>query len=137
MLDPSQIYLDKRTLSIGELLSKDRNITYASKNDHTEFNSDVVESVLVRVPLRPLVVLGSDDSVYTVVNTFQFNSIVNYYLNLYKLSNLKYLDERFNCTFEEMHIAFRRRILETNVEVITIPHYTPENIKADIIRRLT
>jgi len=134
MLDPSLIHFHERTLSIGELLSTNNSNTYTSENDHTEFNSDVIESILVRIPLHPIIALGVTSNVYKVVNTFQFNPIVNYCSNLYKLSELKYLDTKFNRTFDDLHIAFRRRIYETNITVIMIPYYVREDIKSDIIR---
>ncbi len=88
MLDPSLIHFHERTLSIGELLSTNNSNTYTSENDHTEFNSDVIESILVRIPLHPIIALGVTSNVYKVVNTFQFNPIVNYCSNLYELSNI-------------------------------------------------
>lgn len=136
MFDPRDAILSERTYSLGEIIenTNDENllVTATPEND-----SDVVEGTIIRIPLKPLVLLGNRGNNLIIANSQQIIALKKYINNQYRLSDLKYLDNSYCVLFKDLHPGIRRRILETTVQTYCVSLNASPEIQQDIIKRLT
>ncbi len=97
----------------------------------------LIESILLRIPLPVFYVAATEDDLWSVVDGLQRLTTINDFLsNQFKLSGLEYLDQLEGMTFTALPRPMQRRIEETTLVLNIIQPGTPDEVMINIFRRL-
>ncbi|WP_171012809.1 DUF262 domain-containing protein [Caulobacter sp. 3R27C2-B] len=97
----------------------------------------LIESILLRIPLPVFYVAATEDDMWSVVDGLQRLTTINDFLsNGFKLSGLEYLSQLEGMSFADLPRAMQRRIEETSLVLNIIQPGTPDEVMINIFRRL-
>ncbi|RZJ46221.1 MAG: DUF262 domain-containing protein [Brevundimonas sp.] len=97
----------------------------------------LIESILLRIPLPVFYVAATEDDMWSVVDGLQrLTTIDDFVSNSFKLSGLEYLNQLDGLSFAGLPRAMQRRIEETSLVLNIIQPGTPDEVMINIFRRL-
>lgn len=103
-----------------------------------EQQSQLIESLMLQIPLPAFYFDATDDSCWVVIDGLQrLSTFKNYMVDQnFTLSGLEYLTELEGLHFEELPRQYYRRIKEAQITVYTVEKGTPEAIVYNIFKRI-
>lgn len=104
---------------------------------HIHRKSQLIESLLLRIPLPVFYVAANEKDDWAVVDGLQrLTTIFDFMTGEFRLSGLEYLRVLDGKTFEELDRAMQRRIEETELVINVIQPGTPEEVMINIFKRI-
>ncbi len=145
--DPKAIRVDPRVYSVRQLLDMvdDGEIDLAPEFQRLKVwkpwqRSQLVESLLLRIPLPTLYFSADEDGLLQVVDGVQRLTTIHDFVRkgAFKLGQLEYLQDTVGGkSFRDLeNTVWSRRILNTQLSAYVIDPQTPISVKFDIFRRI-
>ncbi len=100
--------------------------------------SQLIESILIRLPLPAIYMDVADDDNWIVVDGLQRLSVIKKFIveKKLKLKGLEFLKELEGQKFEDLDKKLQRRIRETNVTLFKIKKGTPPKVLTSLFHRI-
>jgi hypothetical protein len=144
--NPELISIDTKKITMDTLLRRLKQGTINLNPDFqrnyvwtTEKKCQLIESLMLKIPLPMFYVSSDDKGNYTVVDGLQRLSTIRDYIieKKFKLQKLEFWGEQFNnFAFENLPTFIENRILETEFTFTVINTGTPEVVKRNIFKRV-
>lgn len=97
----------------------------------------LIESILLRIPLPVFYVAATEDDMWSVVDGLQrLTTIHDFLSDAFSLSGLEYLHQLEGQSFSKLPRAMQRRIEETSLVLNIIQPGTPDEVMINIFKRL-
>lgn len=144
--NPDLISIDTKKITMDTLLRRLRQGTINLNPDFqrnyvwtTEKKCQLIESLMLKIPLPMFYVSADEKGNYTVVDGLQRLTTIKEFIidKKFKLKKLEFWSEQYNDhSFEELPTYIENRILETEFTFTVINPGTPEVVKRNIFKRV-
>lgn len=100
--------------------------------------SQLIESLMLRIPLPLFYFDGSKDNNWLVIDGLQrLTTFQEFFISkTLKLEGLEYYTDYNGCSYDDLPRTYTRRIEETQLNLIIIQPGTPDNVKFNIFKRI-
>lgn len=144
--DSTQINIAQKTLSIEGLLKRlrhdeiDMNTEFQRKSGLWDnvTKSQLIESLILRIPLPVFYFDGTQDDKWLVIDGLQrLTTFKEFFIDKkLELTGLEYFRDYNNCKYDDLPRTYIRRMEETQLFLYIIQPGTPENVKFNIFKRI-
>mgnify|MGYP002510819876 CR=1 FL=1 len=144
--DPTKINITMAPMALESLVKRLQN---GEINLNTEFQrksglwskvkkSQLIESLLLKIPLPAFYFDASDDGDWLIIDGLQRITAIDDFIvqKTLKLEGLEFFNDLNNLGYDELPRQFARRIDESSLIAFTVKEGTPVNVKYNIFKRL-
>ena len=151
--DLTKMKIDDRRHNIGLILKRikfgeiDLSPDFQRASDiwNNQAKSRLIESILIRIPLPAFYIDGTDENKWVVIDGQQRLTTIKQFVigngdnvnqDSFRLSNLEFLTQFNNKSYDELPRIYQRRIDETEITIYLIEKGTSEGLKFSIYKRI-
>jgi len=156
--DPTKIKIDARQITIDLVLNR---IKYGEIELSPDFQRDsniwthaaksrLIESMLIRIPLPAFYIDATNEDKWKVIDGQQKLMAIKHFVlgkddkndsgkeekDIFRLSNLEFLTQLDDKSYDEIPRNYQRRIGETQITMYLVEKGTPEKLKFNIFKRI-
>lgn len=144
--DPSRIDISPKNLALSNLISRIENNEINLMPDfqrraglwNTTQKSQLIESLILRIPLPAFYFDGTDNDEWIVIDGLQRLTVLKEFFcdKTLILKGMEFLRDLENVNYDSMPKVYIRRMLETQVVCYIISPGAPVNLKYNIFKRI-
>lgn len=144
--DSTKINIAQKTISVEGIVTR---LKYGEIDLFTKFQrkkglwkdkikSQLIESLMLRIPLPFFYFDGSYDNKWLVIDGLQrLSTIKEFFIDkTLKLTGLEYYTDYNGCTIDSLPRTYYRRMNETQLSLYIVQSGTPEEVKFNIFKRI-
>ena len=143
-LNPAEVRIGTTYISVRQLVSQIRQGEIYWDSDvqrsfawQPKYQSRLIESLLLRIPIPVFYVAADKNSNWLVVDGVQrLSAIYNYVTDKFPLTRLEYFDQLNGQSYNNLPRTMQRRIDETQLTAHIVQAGTPERVRLNIFRRI-
>lgn len=123
MLDVTKLNISSRLYTIDDVFNDLKlNFEPSAWDDHRK--SQFIETIIMRIPINNIYWYWNNDNIKIILGNERLSALNDFMQNKFKLTGLQFMDRFEGKSWNELERPFQRRIIETNISVISFDHGT-------------
>lgn len=128
MLDVTKLNMSSRLYTVGDTFN-DLKVNFEPSTWDNHRKSQFIETIIMRVPINNIYWYWENNDIKIILGNERLSALNDFIQNKFKLNGLQFMNRFEGKSWNELEQPFKRRIIETNIPVIS---FDPGTSKAEL-----